>query len=124
MQDILKEFKKQTTLKEAGRVYYEIFDFVPLGDETGYYTNIKTGESGTLEKGPNTMFQKLKARRHGGGGIPENEREVAGVVQASPEYKRWLDIVRYAKTKIEDEQKKMDGVPNTLQPKAYYEKLS
>jgi hypothetical protein len=125
MQALLTEFKTQTTLKEAGRVYYEIFEFVPLGDEeTGYYTNLSTKKRGNLARGPNTMFQKLKARRHGGGGIPEDQREVAGIVQASPEYKLWLDIVRYAKTRIEDSQKSMTRVPNTLQPKAYYKKLS
>jgi len=127
IQALAEYFRNRRSVKTLGLAYYQLFDFVPLGDEsgTGYYTNIKTGASRTLEKGPNTMFQKVKAwqGKQKGGAMPENEREVAYTVLTSPEYQRWLTIVQNAKKFVNKQQKGVQGAPNTLQPKAYYEKL-
>jgi hypothetical protein len=120
LNDLRTEYlDSMSSVKRAGLALHSIYELVPLGnEETGWYTNITTRETFGLEKGPNNMFQRLRLNKQ----IPENEREVAQTVRASPEYKRWRTVV----AEIWEKQKKLQddsGGPEEIRVKAFYQKL-
>jgi hypothetical protein len=63
------------------------------------------------------MFQRLRL-----GKTQPEEKEVATIVQASPEYKRWRTVLAEIWEKQKDLQN-ISGGPEEIRVKAYYQKL-
>ena len=112
------------SVKTAGLAFWAMYSFVPLGDEeTGYYTNLTTGKDGALEKGPNTMFQRIWNKNRSGGAIPAQMKEVAKTVQASPEYQHWRLVLRTEVMPKLNRLQEKQGMSKSVQPRSFYEKL-
>jgi hypothetical protein len=106
-------------VKQSGLNFWDLFRLTPLGDEeTGYYTNSKTGEQRGLDAAPNSMFQNIFHRRT----IPTASKEVARAVTNSPEFKKWNIAVNAAIKKQKVLQAKT-GKAEKVQLRKYYEKL-
>jgi hypothetical protein len=112
------------SVKTAGLAFWAMYSFVPLGnEETGYYTNLVTGKDGALEKGPNTMFQRIWNKNKKGGAIPAQMKAVATIVQASPEYKHWRLVLRTEVMPKLNRLQEKQGMVKNVQGRDFYQKL-
>jgi hypothetical protein len=110
---------KTKVVKQSGLNFWDLYMLTPLGDEeTGYYTNMKTGEQRGLDPAPNSLFQGLFQNKK----IPQESQEVARIVKKSPEFRKWNIAVNAAIRKLKPLQQ-AQGKAAEVQGRKYYEKM-